>query len=285
MGRKAKHHYIPKCYLKGFTEGGDDSSSFWCVPINGDDPFQTSPNDSCAKRDYYTVQHSDSLIIENWYANDVEPKIGKAIKYIQNNSSLPPKEEMRNLLLLLATVYLRVPSFRESLERPMRRTKEIVESISHDVSISNRDQFDYNQTDLIMAELKLLDTVQECLSNKYFQLHLIEDTSTNVVTSDRPFLLSHPKGGNGFHFELNTPNIEICVPITRNAIIIARNEKMNEGAYVASNQLVGLSNTKLTLSADRFFYTSNTDIPLVDDDITVYKHDINAVNHNKNTTP
>ena len=39
MGRKAKHHFIPKCYLKGFTDGGENSSPFWAVPINNDDPF------------------------------------------------------------------------------------------------------------------------------------------------------------------------------------------------------------------------------------------------------
>lgn len=65
MGRKAKHHYVPKCYLKGFTEGGEDSSLFWCAPINNDISFKTSPNDSCAKRDYYTVQNSNSLVVED----------------------------------------------------------------------------------------------------------------------------------------------------------------------------------------------------------------------------
>ncbi|MBL8499322.1 MAG: DUF4238 domain-containing protein [Nitrosomonas sp.] len=274
MGRKAKHHYIPKCYLKEFTDGGEDSSHFWCVPINNDSPFQTSPNDSCAERDYYTVQHSDSLIVENWYAEKIEPKIRTAISHIKEHSSLPPQEEMRHLILLLATLYLRVPSFRKSLENPRKRTKEIVESMSQDVQINNKDEFNYNQTDLIKSELKLIDTVQECLSNKYYQLHLVDDAKARVITSDRPFLLSHPNGGRGFYFGLNTPNIEICVPITKSAIIIARNENITEGAFIATDELVGLTNTKLILSANRFFYSSNTDILLVDDNISVYKHKI-----------
>jgi hypothetical protein len=190
MARKAKHHYISKCYLKGFTDGGENSSAFWCVPINNDPPFPTSPNDSCAMRDYYTVQHTNSLIVEDFYAKKVEPKIGKIIRHIEEHLSLPPKDEMRHLILLLATLYLRVPSFRESLEMPMRRTKEIVDSVSSDIGISNRDEFDYNQTDIIMSELKLLDTVQEYLANKFYQLHVIDDVDVNVVTSDRPFILS-----------------------------------------------------------------------------------------------
>lgn len=274
MGRKAKHHYIPKCYLKEFTQGGDDLSPFWCVPVNNETPFQTCPNNACAKRDYYTVRHSNSLIVEDWYAEEIEPKIKKAITYIKNYSSLPPKEEMRYLILLLATLYLRVPSFRNSLEAPMKRTKEIVDSVSQDVKIRNRHEFEYDQTDLIMSELELIDTVQECLSNKYFQLHVVDDPMSSVITSDRPFVLSHPNGGNGFFFGLNTPNVEICVPITKNAIVIARNERITEGAFSASDQLIGLTNTKLILSTERFFYSSSNELLLVDDDISVYKHKI-----------
>lgn len=274
MGRKAKHHYIPKCYLKGFTEGNEDSSPFWCVPINNDEPFETSPNNSCAKRDYYTVQHSNPLAVEDFYAIEIEPKISKAITYISENSSLPPKEEMRHLILLLATLYLRVPSFRDALEAPMKRTKEIVDSISKDTSIANQEEFEYSQTDLIKAELNLIDKVQECLACKYYQLHIIEEPDENVVTSDRPFLLSHPRGGKGVYFGLNTPQIEICVPITRSAIIVARNEPFDEGVYVADRKLVGLTNTKLILSASRFFYSSGVDISLVDNDINVFKKNI-----------
>lgn len=274
MGRKAKHHFIPKCYLKGFTDGGENSSPFWAVPMNNEAPFPTNPNDACAQRDYYTVDHRNSLIVEDFYAQKIEPKIIKAIDCIKISSSLPPPEEMRHLILLLATLYLRVPSHREVLEMPMRRTKEIVESMCQKINVSNKDEFNYSKTDLIKAELKLIDTVQECLSNKYFQLHVIEDDSLDVITSDKPFILSHPKGGKGFYFGLNTSNIEICVPITNKAILIARNEKMEEGTFTATQELVGLTNTKLALSARRFFYSKTEEIVLVDDEISVYKHNI-----------
>ncbi len=276
MGRKAKHHYIPKCYLKGFTDGGENYSPFWAVPINNDKPFPTSPNDACAKRDYYSVDHENSLIVEDFYAEQIEPKISKAISHIAEHSCLPPNEEMKHLILLLATLYLRVPSHRETLEMPMRRTKEIVDSMSQDVNISNKSEFDYSKTDVIMTELRLIDTVQECLSNKFYQLHIVEDDSLDVVTSDTPFIMSHPKGGKGFYFGLNTSNIEICVPITSKAVLIARNEAMKEGVFTATKEFIGLTNTKLVLSANRFFYAKTEEILLVDDDISVYKRNINT---------
>lgn len=97
------------------------------------------------------------------------------------------------------------------------------------------------------------------------------------ITSDNPFLLSHPSGGKkGFYYGLNTPNIEICIPITKNSILIARNEKMREGTYLTTPKIVGLTNLKLILSARRYFFSSNVDILLVDDDLSIYKHNIRS---------
>lgn len=78
MSRKAKHHFIPRSYLKGFTEGGKDTSQFLGVrkiADNNHKAFLTTPNDACCKRDYYTVEHEDSLVVENWYAEEIEPNI------------------------------------------------------------------------------------------------------------------------------------------------------------------------------------------------------------------
>ncbi|WP_429115544.1 DUF4238 domain-containing protein [Aeromonas veronii] len=276
MGRKAKHHYIPKCYLKGFANGGDNSSSFWAVPKNKGNPFSTTPNDACAQRDYYTVEHNNSLIVEDFYAEQIEPKIGKVLNYIAEYSRLPPKEDMKHLILLLATLYLRVPSYRKSLEVPMLSVKRIVESISNDIHVSNIGDFDYSKTDLIGIELKMIDTVQKCLSNKYYQLYIVDDENVNVLTSDNPFILSHPEGRPGFYFGLNTPRIEICVPISSKAILIAKNERINEGTFKASKEIVGLTNFKVISSADRYLYSTSEEVILVDDDLLIFSHNIRS---------
>lgn len=275
MGRQAHHHFIPTSYLKGFTVGGESSSTFWCIPINNDEPFPTNPKDACSMRDYYTIEHENSLLIEHWYANEIEPQINIAVRYIKENSELPSSANMSNLLLLLATLYLRTPTHRASIEAPMKHAKKIVDSMSEDINISNRYEFEYSQTDLIIRELKLINTVMKCLSNKYYQLHIVQDSEYDVITSDDPFMLDHPNGGKGLYFGLNTPNIEICVPITRKAILIARNETFKDGVVSNKDKLIGLTNTKLIVSASRFFYSSKPEILLVDDDINVYKHTIN----------
>lgn len=274
MGRKAKHHYIPKCYLKGFTNGGDNLSPFWAMSKDNGNYFSTTPNDACAQRDYYTVEHNNPLIVEDFYAEKIEPQISKALNYIAVHECLPPREDMKYIILLLATLYLRVPSYRKLLEVPMLSAKRIVESMSKDIKVSKIEDFDYSKADIIGIELKLIDTVQESLSSKYFQLYIVDDEDVNVMTSDKPFILNHPEGRPGFYFGLNTPKIEICVPISSKAILIARNEKLKEGTFTASKEMVGLINTKLMLSAERFVYSKTLEFLLVDNDISVYKFNV-----------
>ena len=276
MARQAHHHFIPSSYLKGFTEKGKDTSKFWGIPTNNDEAFLTNPKDACSKRDYYSIDSDDSLVIEKWYATEIEPKINIALKYINENKNLPSNDKMQYLFLLIATLYLRTPSYRETIEAPLKRTKEIVDDISSNINISNATEFNYTKIDIIRSEIKLIKTVIECLSNKYYRLHIIENSCFDVITSDNPFVLSHPNGGKNFYFGLNTSNIEICVPINKKCILIAQNEPFNEGVYSTDDKFIGLINTKLILNSDRFFYSSKSEIALVDDDINVHKHSISS---------
>lgn len=274
MGRQAGHHYIPASYLAGFTKGETKESTFWSIPIDNKKPFQTSPIKSCKKRDYYTIEHENSLLVEHWYANEIEPKIKQALEYISLHKTLPSKDEMQNLLLLAATLYLRTPSSRSTREAPLKRTREIVDSIDKDVNISNRDAFKFNQTDLITSELKLISTVMECLSNKYYCLLISDDPNTNFITSDNPFLLMHPNSKMQY-YGLNTKNIELSIPISKNAVLVGRNEEMREGVFEANKKFVAAFNSNLITFTDKFFYSNQSKFYLLDDNGAPIVWDIN----------
>ncbi|MBJ6354333.1 MULTISPECIES: DUF4238 domain-containing protein [unclassified Acinetobacter] len=277
MGRKSKHHYIPKCYLKEFTKDRKTTSLFWCIPNNNTKSFQTSPNDSCAQRDYYTIGHIDPLIIEDFYANQVEPKISLAINYINKYASIPQRNERQNLVLLMAALYLRVPFFRQLVQKPLEQMKEVITSMEKDVSISNKDEFNFNQTDLIRIETKLLSRIQNYLTTKYFQLFVINEPDLYIIISDNPFVLTHPlEDEQNFSFGLNTPNIEILIPITKKAFIIAKNEPCNEISFIADKKLVALVNTKLLLNSHKYIYSCDDKILLLDSELKVYEHHIQS---------
>ena len=274
MGRQAGHHFIPASYLAGFTEGETKESPFWSVPKDNKKPFQTNPIKSCKKRDYYTIEHENSLLVEHWYANEIEPKIKQALEHVSIHKTLPPKDEMQFLLLLATTLYLRTPSSRSTREAPLKRTQEIVDSIDKDVNISNRDEFKFNQTDLITSELKLINTVMECLSSKYYCLLISDDPNVNFITSDCPFLLMHPNSKLQY-YGLNNKNIELSIPISKNAVLVGRNEKMNEGVFKANKKFVAAFNSNLITFTDKFFYSNQSNIYLLDNDGAPIVWDIN----------
>jgi hypothetical protein len=190
-----------------------------------------------------------------------------------DNSSLPPSEDRGELILLLATLYLRVPLFRKSLEIPRRRIKKLVDEASEKVIVSNISDFDYSQTDIVFSEIRLIEAVQDCLKNKFYQLFIVKDGDANIITSDNPFLLRHPSLR---YFGLNTPGVQICVPITKDAFLVAINEKVEEGVFWADDQMIGLTNRELIRSADRYFYSCIEDVLLVDENLSIYSYNINS---------
>ncbi|MGF1767576.1 DUF4238 domain-containing protein [Enterovibrio makurazakiensis] len=274
MGRQAGHHFIPASYLSGFTVEATKEASFWSVPVKSGQAFSTSPVKSCKKRDYYSIEHKDSLLVEKWYAQEIEPKIKSSIDHIARNSTLPSKDEMQNLLLLAATLYLRTPSNRALLEAPLTRAKEIVDSIADGVKISNASDFNYTQTDIIKSEIRLISTVMASLCKKYYRLYVASDEDVNFLTSDNPFLLNHPNGGSGFYYGLETPSTELSIPVSRKAVLVGRNEPFQEGVFNANKVFAGLINTKIILNTDRFFYAPYPDVWLVDDELKPHIHNI-----------
>ncbi len=284
MSRKAKHHFIPRSYLKGFAEGGKDTSQFFGVrkiADNNHKVFLTTPIDVCCKRDYYTVEHEDSLVVENWYAEEIEPKINLALRHIDENKCLPSANDWQNLFLLAATLYLRTPSFRSTIEAPMMQAKKIVDSISSEIKISNRNDFDFTKTDMIALEVRHISTIFDLLKNKYYRLYNASNSAFDFVTSDQPFRLIHPNDRNrNFHFGLNTPGIQICIPINRKITLIGRNEPFREGTLSADDRFIGNMNKILIEGAGRSFFSSKSEIALVDDDNNVFKH---AISSNKDS--
>ena len=140
----------------------------------------------------------------------------------------------------------------------------MVDSIDKDIKISNRDVFKFNQTDSITSEIKLINTVMECLSNKYYSLLISDDPDANFITSDSHFLLMHPDN-NLQYYGLNTKNIELSIPISKNAVLVGRNEEMTEGVFEANNKFVAAFNSNLITYTNKFFYSNKSKVYLLND--------------------
>lgn len=132
MSKSKKHHYVPACYLKEFTNEGRRTSLFWAFPRNKPgSKYGTNPNDSCVSNNYYKLdENKQPLLIEEWYGNEVEPQIGiflESVDYINVVNS-----NDAGLIWLLTSLLLRNPQHRENIESPLRHTQKVAESMRDD---------------------------------------------------------------------------------------------------------------------------------------------------------
>jgi len=113
MATSKRHHFIPAFYLAGFTDGEDRDSPFWCAGKDGKKIFQDTPNNACVENNYYTLTESpDPMAVEKMYA-DLEANMAAVLRYIKENNWTPRPIDEAFLHIFAATLYLRVPEFRE----------------------------------------------------------------------------------------------------------------------------------------------------------------------------
>jgi len=151
MTTSKRHHFVPAFYLAGFTGGEDRNSPFWCAGKDGRKLFQTNPNNACVENDYYTLtESSDSMTVENEYAN-LEASIANSLRYIKENNWTPRPDDEAFLHIFAATLYLRVPEFRNSMATPIKRVQDITLDMWSRITLGNARNGDVSEEDFLNA--------------------------------------------------------------------------------------------------------------------------------------
>jgi Protein of unknown function (DUF4238) len=113
-----KHHYLPRHYLRGFT---DDKDGFFVYDKQNDKIFQSSPGASFFENNLNTIVSptgTSSDWLEDYYT-EVENKVWVSFDTIRNSTEKTPinlLDEM-NLFLFLLFLHWRLPSNIEFVEK------------------------------------------------------------------------------------------------------------------------------------------------------------------------
>jgi hypothetical protein len=314
MADKKKHHYIPACYLAGFTKEGKRTSTFLCARKDNTHQYGTNPNDSCAKSRYYKVDtlHADPLYIENWYAEKVEPMIGKTLEFISKNHILPTGDEMESLLLLVATLYLRTPNFRSSVFAPQKHIDKIIMSaLANDSnlydSIATRAHekgdissipehhkirkfwadgefsINANQDSLIQSEIDMILPMLDKLAYRFWQLHVIPDDSEDeFITSDQPFVLSSTDPKARGNIGILTSNTQITVPINKKTVLLGFLSEVKEESPVVDKSMIGTVNYNIVKNCRDVFYSSKETVLFSDGESKIWEFTFDKINSKNN---
>lgn len=273
MSISKKHHFIPACYLKGFTNGGKRTSLFWAFPINKPGKKHgASPNDSCVKNNYYKVENiNDSLLIENWYGSVVEPKIGDFLKQVDELNEIDSQNE--GLAWLLASLLLRNPQHREMIESPLIHAERVVKSMQEDYKEKginlHIEWISYSKDDIIEYEIQ-----QTKALSKYLPLYnyciLKAPDGINVITSDTPMILANSLNKKIFGFE--SKGTMIIAPLNKSTYIIGSKEIKLPALRKGTIWEIANLNTMIMASANEKIYSNNDHIYILDNEDDVIKY-------------
>jgi hypothetical protein len=108
-----RHHYVPRCWLAGFTETGEKDGKLWVTDIVRRKQWESSPGGAGFIRDFYRLSDDevDPVMVEK-ALSQIEGAVAPILKSIGQERRRPGREEFHTLLYFIAIQWARVPSFR-----------------------------------------------------------------------------------------------------------------------------------------------------------------------------
>ena len=108
-----RHHYVPRCWLAGFTETGDKNGKLWVTDLRRRKQWPTGPGDAGFIKDFYRLsdEQIDPASAEK-ALSQIETEIAPILRRIDQELREPGVEEFEALLYFIAIQWARVPAFR-----------------------------------------------------------------------------------------------------------------------------------------------------------------------------
>ena len=290
MSVPRKHHYVPRFYLSGFSEG----KHLHVLDKRSWRNFSVNVEDAACERDYYMIEveaDGDPAELERFFGT-FETSGAQALRQIVESQVLPPDEVLHEKLLpFVALMSVRGPGPRDAIERPFaemmkqimwlmtsskeayeNNIKKVAEQTGADLSsVTYEEMRDFvrrGEYDIDMGQnfrmrtlLQMLVPVLELLSMRHWSLAVSSADSPDLICSDRPVSLSwnraelvHPFFGPGF----GVPETMVSMPLNRHLCLLGVFEEV-EPHHVLSAEDVATLNTCTALQATRFVYSKADD--------------------------
>ncbi len=290
-GNMAKNqHWVPQCYLKGFTKGRSKKSQLHVVDFETGRQFQTKPRNVASQRDFNRVdlEGVDPDFVET-SLGAFETSLGKALDRICKSGGIVDAEDHNLILNFIALLAVRNPGMRENVRRAeeqlMKRimdltlaTKERYETSFAKAALagalSSEDILPYEQmrdfvdrgeytlslstTRHVQRELRSIDTILPLLGQrKWLIARALPDTG-GFITSDHPVILQWAdrsmRGLDGPGFALR--GTELLFAISHDLAMIGSFEGP-DGMVDADERQVALLNGAIVGHRQRQIYASD----------------------------
>lgn len=108
-----KHHYVPRCWLAGFTETGEKDGRLWVTDLSRQKQWASTPDNAGHIRDFYRLSDPapDPVVVEKFFSA-LEDAVAPTLRGIDQERKRPDNDELDVLLCFMAYQWVRVPGFR-----------------------------------------------------------------------------------------------------------------------------------------------------------------------------
>jgi Protein of unknown function (DUF4238) len=222
------HHFVPQCWLSGFTESGQKDGRLWVTDLKLKKQWPSSPANSGHRRDFYRISSdkADSVEAEQLFSK-IEDTAGPLLKALDRELRGPRKQELDDLLYFIAIQWVRTPAFRPTIlfiadsyyrsriEQALRTRESWTELLKEAGISSSEPGADYERMHdfirsgeyslsaetewYLMRGLEGVETIFACLKERLWGTTI--SRKGDFIASDTPVAMDGPKN-NGWTKEL-----------------------------------------------------------------------------------
>lgn len=226
------HHWIPQCYLKGFSVSRKKDDKLYVVNVQTGKAFETAPRNVAAGRDFNRVdiEGVSANVIESGLAG-FEGQVDQALARICAARAIDDPADRNVLLNLIALLAVRNPGMRENMRQAHEQVLKQVIALTMETeeryragfgsavragAIAPDDVLPYelmrefvmrdeyalavSTTQHVQRELESVDTILPYLGRRNWTVLRATPDSGGFITSDHPVILrwDRPPAANVF---------------------------------------------------------------------------------------
>jgi hypothetical protein len=295
-----KHHYIPKFYLRGFSDlgFGKEQGKVCVVDLRGKKHFTTSAENVAHVRDYYAFESEDgstNFQVETKFFNGIDGKAAQIIGKINGLKKVTIEDDWDGLCRFIAALEVRTPSQRQtsyemeqyvfdlmnghlatSLEACEQRLKEAEEKTGEKVECTPQELMDYvaeyrvkipqnEHVALMMSVIPQSEAIIRRMTPHLF----IAGENERFITSDYPIVKidtdeeRRREGLMGVGWA--TPEVEAIIPLTKTHCLVL-NWDGKPDVMTVNNQTVAYCNAAQLATSFQYAFAENDNFCFLTED-------------------
>lgn len=279
------HHYVPQCWLSGFTETGKDGR-LWVTDLSRQKQWPATPENAGHIRDFYRLSDPspDPVVIEKFFSA-IEGQIAPLLKSLDAERRAPNDDELDALLHFMALQWVRTPRFRtfalqvfnsstrrsilEFLRSPQTwRTALLEAGIDPDTPKAD---YESAQTFVTSGEYNLVagpdwyllkairgvERIMPSLRNRFWETSFSE--KGRFIASDNPVGADGPRGE-----KVGFKNADVVFyPISRHVLLTGTSQRLKQ--LKITFRSIAQVNTMMLLNAEAQVYSPIPDFCWADE--------------------